>query len=258
MIDWDDAFDNSSYVPGSDKLAAAWGAAAAAWRDSQGGTLDIAYGVGARNRLDLFRPKGVAKGLVVFVHGGYWHKLDKSFWSHFAAGPLSRGWALAVPSYTLAPEARLGQMVEEVRASIEEAARHVAGPVRLAGHSAGGHLVARMACADGPLPDRLNRVISISGIHDLRPLLATRMNEVLHLDAVEAEAESPAVLSRRAGLSVTCWVGADERPELVRQTRLLSEAWGVPNVFAAGHEHFSVVEELGRPGSALLCELLKD
>lgn len=258
MIDWDDAFDNSSYVPGSGRLASLWAARAAECRAEFGGELDLPYGDNPRNRLDLFRPGEKAKGLVVFVHGGYWQKFDKSYWSHLAAGPLAAGWAMAIPSYTLAPEARLTRIAAEIRAATEEAARHVSGPVRLAGHSAGGHLVARMACTDGPLPERVDRVISISGIHDLRPLLATRMNAALHLDAAEAAAQSPALLPRRPGLSMTCWVGANERPELVRQTRLLSEAWGVPNVFAPGHEHFSVVEELGRPGSALLNELLKD
>ena len=32
---------------------------------------------------------------------------------------------------------------------------------------------------------------------DLRPLLWTKMNDTLHLDAAEAEAQSPALLSKR-------------------------------------------------------------
>lgn len=257
MVDWDDAFDNSGYVAGSDKLAAAWAAQAVAYRATNG-ELDLPYGDGARNRFDLFRPEGTPKGLIVFVHGGYWQMLDKGYWSHFAAGPLSQGWALAIPSYTLAPEARLSQMVAEIAATTTAAARMVDGPVRLIGHSAGGHLVSRMACADGPVPERLDRVISVSGIHDLRPLLWTKMNNTLQMDASEAEAQSPALLPKRAGLDVTAWVGALERPELVRQTRILSENWQVPNVFEPGQDHFSVVEAIGRPGSPLLTELLKD
>ena len=257
MIDWDDAFDNSGYVAGSDKLAAAWAEQAEAYRAKRG-QIDLPYGDGARNRFDLFRPEGAAKGLIVFVHGGYWQMLDKSFWSHFAAGPLAHGWALAIPSYTLAPQARLSQMVAEIAAATTEAAKLVDGPVRLIGHSAGGHLVSRMACADGPLPGRLDRVISVSGIHDLRPLLWTKMNDTLHLDAAEAEAQSPALLPKRDGLDVLAWVGGIERPELVRQTRVLSENWQVPNVFEPDQDHFSVVEGIGRPGSPLLTAMLKD
>lgn len=257
MINWDDAFDNSGYVAGSDKLAASWAATAADYR-AMGGEIDRIYGDGPRNRFDLFQPEGRAKGLVVFVHGGYWQMLDKSYWSHFAAGPLAQGWALAIPSYTLAPAARLTQMVAEVAAATVEAAKLVAGPVRLVGHSAGGHLVSRMACSDGPLPERLDRVISVSGIHDLRPLLQTKMNETLRLDGAEAELQSPALATKRQGLNVIAWVGANERPELVRQTRILSENWLVPNVFEPDQDHFSVVEAIGRPDSPLLSALLKD
>ena len=108
----------------------------------------IVYGDGARQKLDLFHPEGEAKGAVIFVHGGFWKAFDKSVWSHLAAGALDRGWAVVMPSYTLAPEARIGAMTREIEAAIGAVAEVVPGPIRLAGHSAGGHLVARMACAD--------------------------------------------------------------------------------------------------------------
>ena len=46
----------------------------------------------------------------MFVHGGYWLRFDRDMWSHLAAGAVARGWACAIPSYTLAPEARISAM----------------------------------------------------------------------------------------------------------------------------------------------------
>ncbi|MFV0514062.1 MAG: alpha/beta hydrolase [Jhaorihella sp.] len=268
MIDWDDAFDNSGHVPGSDLLGERWAELAGAFRAralARGrADLDLAYGPRPRNRLDLFRPEGDPAGMVVFVHGGYWHKLDKSFWSHLAAGPLARGWVVAVPSYTLAPEARIADMTREIGQAVGFAANRLPGPLRLIGHSAGGHLVSRMICDDSPLNDavatRLARVVSLSGVHDLRPLPGTAMNETLRLDEAEAAAESPALHVREGDVPVTFWVGAGERPEFLRQTRLIAESWqgpGVGDVYEPGQNHFTVVEGLGRPDSPLIRELLR-
>ncbi len=269
MIDWDDAFDNSGYVAGAEALPARWADAAAASRATLAAAnradLDLAYGPAERNRLDLFHPENAAAGLIVFVHGGYWHKLDKSYWSQLAAGPLAAGWAVAIPSYTLAPDARIAAITQEIRAAVEFVATRVAVPLRLAGHSAGGHLVARMACADAGLAAdvraRIEKIVSISGVHDLRPLTLTRMNEILRLDDAEASAESPALHDPVDGLDVAIWVGAGERPEFLRQTRLLAERWqreGVADYYEAGKNHFSVVEGLADTASPLVAELLAD
>jgi acetyl esterase/lipase len=269
MIDWTDAFDNSSYVAGSDRLPALWSERAAAYRDGLAARgladLGLPYGAGEPNAFDLFWPQGEAQGLVVFVHGGYWQRMDRSFFSHLAEGARSRGWAVAMPSYTLAPEARISRITRDTADAVVAAADRVSGPVRLTGHSAGGHLVSRMACADGPLPDavaeRLESVLSISGIHDLRPLLLSEMNEVLHLTEEEAAAESPALHAPRAGLPIRFHVGAAERPELLRQTRLIAEAWGrkggdVADAYLPGEDHFTIVEKLADPDSRLLAALL--
>ncbi|MEL6794674.1 MAG: alpha/beta hydrolase, partial [Pseudomonadota bacterium] len=110
--DWDDAYANGAHIEGAADYPPRWVAAAAAFRNGLGprAEIDVAYGAGGRNRLDLFRPEGAAKGLIAFIHGGYWRAFDKSYWSHLAAGPLARGWAVALPSYTLAPAARISEI----------------------------------------------------------------------------------------------------------------------------------------------------
>src|SRR6478736_6209073 len=118
MRDWDDAYANSAHVPGPDKLPALRAARAAAYRAGltrfRG---DIPYGSGERQRLDLILPEGEAKGLVVFVHGGYWMRFDKSFWTDLAEGARQHGFAVALPSYTLTPAARISDMTVEIAAA---------------------------------------------------------------------------------------------------------------------------------------------
>jgi len=125
----------------------------------------------------------------------------------------------------------------------------VPGPVVVTGHSAGGHLAARMACAEGPAG--VVRVVPISPIADLGPLMATEMNETLMIDAAEAAAQSPARHMPRDGISAHVWVGGNERPAFVWQARTLSENWNCPWTVAPGLHHFDVIDDLSRPESAL-------
>ena len=268
-MDWDDAYNNRSHIAEADNYPPRWAAEAAALRERLAAAgrarLDIAYGTGGRERFDLFRPQGTARGLVVFVHGGYWRAFGKSDWSHLAQGPLARGWAVALPGYTLCPRIRISGITRQIGAAIAAAAGEVGGPIRLAGHSAGGHLVTRMLCQDAPLADtvaaRIVSVLSISGVHDLRPLIRTAMNDDLKLDRAEAAAESPALLEPRPGVPVTCWAGAAERPEFRRQNALLANIWtgcGVSThaLEEPGRHHFNIIDGLCEPDSPLTAALL--
>ena len=259
-IDWEDAFANAAYIPDGMSYPGRWTARAKAFRDSFAGKRDIAYGDHPRERFDLFQPSHAPKGLAVIVHGGYWLDFDKSSWSDLAAGALAHGWAVALPSYVLAPEASIPEITAQIGRAVSTAAKQVAGPVRLTGHSAGGHLVTRLACKSGPLPygvaDRVDRVVSISGLHDLRPLLLNSMNAKLGLTPKTAAQESAALCVPFPHIHVTAWVGARERPEFLRQAALLTEAWGRAGIGASlvadpERHHFDVIDGLKAPDHPL-------
>lgn len=264
ITDWDDAYANRDHVPGAAAFIERWPLDAAHYRQelAAAGRLQegVAYGKDERERYDLLLPSGRPQGLVVFVHGGYWQAFSRSDWTHYGRGAVDSGWAVAVPSYTLCPPGRIGRIVAQVGAAIEHAARGVAGPIRLTGHSAGGQLVARMVSQPSPLSPatlaRVARVVAISGVHDLRPLMRTRMNQNLQLDATEAQAHSPALLTPVDGTDIVCWVGGDERPEFLRQNALLASLWlgcGARTrveVDVQKH-HFNVIDGLGRADGAL-------
>jgi len=260
ITDWSDAYRNSRYIEGGDSYPAQWTVAAAEFRARSKSRLDLRYGPGQRHLLDLFLPEAEPTGLAVFVHGGYWMAFDKSSWSHLAQGAVARNWAVVVPSYTLAPQARIAGITVEVAQAIAHAASLIDGPIRLAGHSAGGHLVSRMICDGAPLPPRVRariaHVLTISGVHDLRPLLLTDLNRILMIDEAEALAESPALLHPVPGARLACWVGGGERPEFLRQNDLLANIWtGLGAETSSHHDpgrhHFNVIEGLQDPASPI-------
>ncbi len=253
-MDYDRAYANGPFIPGAETFPPRWAQEAQAFRAALGqrARTAIPYGPKPRNHLDLFLPESAPKGLLVFVHGGYWLRFDRDLWSHLAAGAVVRGWACAMPSYTLAPEARIGAMTQEIASAVEVAAALVEGPVVVTGHSAGGHLSARMGCGDVPLSSRVKRVVPISPLADLEPIALTAMNADLRLDVAEIASESPARLSLRPGVEAHVWVGAQERPVFLFHARLLSEAWSCPWTPESGKHHFDVVEGLADPASALL------
>lgn len=259
--DWEGAYENGRNIPGGTEYPGPWVAPAENFRNSANARLDLAYGEGARHRYDLFLPEGTPRGLFVFVHGGYWIALDKSYWSHLAAGAVARGWAVAIPSYDLCPDVSITDITGQVGAAIAHAANEIAGPIVISGHSAGGHLVSAMMCHDSPLPGavqaRLKHVVSISGLHDLRPLMNTARNDLLKLDMESAEANSPALKRPLPGVQLTAWVGGGERQEFLRQAALLPNIWHglgarTACVVEPDRHHFSVIDGLADPDSPLM------
>ena len=260
-MDLDRAYANGAFIPGSESLPAQWAADAAAFRDQLAGRakLDLSYGPEARQKFDLFLPESAPRGLLIFVHGGYWLAFGRESWSHFAAGALARGYACAIPSYTLAPQARISEMTAEIDAAVCAAARMIDGPVVVTGHSAGGHLSARMGCDDRQrlVAARVVRVVPISPVAELAPLMQTKMNNDLRLTDAEAQTESPARRTLRAGCEAHVWVGGQERPAFLWQARTLSEEWGCPWTVDPDRHHFNVIEPLTDPNSSLIAACLE-
>ena len=267
LRNWDDAYVNSAYIKDGPSFPARWTELAGKFREKTladgRAKLDLPYGPRPRNRIDLFTPTGKVRGLAIFVHGGYWLAFDKSNWSHLANGALEQGFAVALPGYTLAPEVSVSEITRETGMAITHLASLIAGPIHLAGHSAGGHLVSRMACRNAPLSaevkSRITKITSISGVHDLRPLTRTAMGSKLFRDEQEAAIESPCLLEPEQGINIACWVGADERPEFLRQNELLANIWAgfdvtTRSIVVPGRHHFDVIDDLTDAASRLTAE----
>jgi acetyl esterase/lipase len=258
----DAAYNNTAAVglPKRDQYVAGWTARSDAVRQ-RGGALDLRYGDGPRQRLDFFPCGRSSAPTLAYIHGGYWQMNDKEPYAFFGEALLPAGFNLAVIEYTLAPAARLDQIVGEVRAAvawlIDRAAELGGDPARVfvAGHSAGGHLTA--AAMNDP---RVAGGIAISGIYDLEPIRLNYLNEKLGLDPAEAERNSPIKHLPVEASPLVVSVGLGELPELIRQSEEYATAWrrsGLAGEYVPlpGHDHFSILEELAQPNGKLLAAL---
>jgi arylformamidase len=261
----DAAYNNTAAVgiPKRDEYVGGWTARSDALRKTREAKADLRYGSAPRQRLDVFPCGQAGAPTLAYIHGGYWQMNDKEPYAFFGEALLPAGFNLALIEYTLAPEARLDQIVAEVRAAvawvIDHAAEHGgdARRVFVAGHSAGGHLTAA-AMSD----QRLAGGIAISGIYDLEPVRLNYLNDKLRLDEAEAARNSPIrhLPSHAAPLVVA--VGLGELPELIRQSEEYWAAWQAKGLRGQylplpKHDHFSILEELARP-SGCLFGALKD
>ena len=251
----DDAYANAAYIEGAETWPPKWQAEADRFRKSLGPRAEISnrYGSSDRQVFDFFNASGVPRGTVIFVHGGYWKAFDHTSWSHLAAGPLSAGWSVAMPGYDLCPDVRISEITRQVAEAVAKIAGRTDGPLVLAGPSAGGHLAGRMT---DPLilPDavrsRIVRVAPVSPVADLTPLMETTMNDILQINAAEAQAES-LVNMAPPQTEVKIWVGADERPAFLEQADLLARTWGARQVIVPDRHHFDVIDAFTDPGSDL-------
>jgi len=116
-------YNNRAAVPDHPQWFAKFAALSAQARDRYAPKLDLRYGPGPKETLDLFVPASPARGTFVFIHGGYWRALDKA--DHlFVAGPfVERGYAVAVVNYDLCPDVTIATIVDECRRAVAWLAR---------------------------------------------------------------------------------------------------------------------------------------
>ncbi|MEM6304727.1 MAG: alpha/beta hydrolase [Pseudomonadota bacterium] len=257
----DDAYANAPFIEGADAYPPRWAARAAEFRASLGfrAQTGVSYGPSPRQVFDVFEPSGLPRGTVFFVHGGYWKAFDSSSWSHLAQGAIARGWSVAMPSYDLCPDVSIADIARQMAAALTMVAERTQGPLAMAGHSAGGHLVARIMdplLLSPEVRDRVKQIAAISPVADLAPLMETAMNDVLGITDEIARVESPVNMSPPHGVNVTVWVGAQERPGFLEQAEAFSRAWGARQYTVDGRHHFDVIDALEDPDSALVAALL--
>ena len=260
----DAAYNNSAAVADSDRYLVDWLRRSEALRVRMPDHLDLVYGNAPRAKLDFFATNCTGAATLLFFHGGYWQRNAKEGFSFVAEGPLAHGFHVAVAGYTLAPETPMDGIVREVRTALRWLHEQVAtlggdpGRLYVGGWSAGGHLAAMLM--DEPL---VAGGLAISGLFDLEPIRLCYLNEKLGLNAEEARRNSPLLnLPARAAKFIITY-GADELPELKRQSREFAAAWsarGLPGnmIEVPDCHHYAVLEQLAEPDGLLVKALASE
>ncbi len=266
-------YNNRAAVPDYADWFARWAKTSAEVRSGLGAQVDVRYGPNPKQTMDIFVPAGKAHGTFVFIHGGYWRALDKSEHGFVAPVFVDAGYAVAVVNYDLCPDVTIDTIVDECRHAVawigRDGAAHGLAPSRLVvgGHSAGGHLAAMLHVTDwnaiGVAPPAIAGAVSISGVHDLTPMLQFSYNADLRLTQADALRLSPIQYRPTTAAPVLVVAGAQETSEFLRQARLLWDAWpqhrprGARDLLVVpDRHHFSVVADYGDPHSDLTRQTL--
>jgi arylformamidase len=261
---FDRMYNNRALVPDHAQYLARWAEESQQARAASRCELDVAYGTGAGETLDVFPAEQRGAPVLVFIHGGYWRALDKSDHSFVAPAFTRHNACVVVPNYALCPQVTIPHITLQIARAVawtwRNAHRFGGDPRRIvvAGHSAGGQLAAMMLACEWPRLDAalprhvVQSALSISGLHDLDPIMRTPfLQPALQLTPQQVEQASPARLPAPPGGSLYVVAGREESPEYHRQCRLMQEAWGSQRVpvseLLPGLHHFSILDALVEP-----------
>ena len=266
-------YNNRARVAEHGEILARWAQRSQAVRDETPCQLDLRYGPGEGETLDVFPASAAtpqtAGGapVLVFIHGGWWRALDKADHSFIAPAFNAAGAVVVMPNYALCPAVSIEHIALQMTQALAWVWRHAAefggDPARIvvAGHSAGGHLATMLLSCRWPdlapdlPPGLVSRALAVSGVFDLEPLMRTPYLQAdLRLTADAVRRLSPARHPVPAGrLNAVC--GGNESEEFLRQLRLIRKVWGkaaVPVCEALpGANHFTVLDHLADSASRL-------
>jgi arylformamidase len=260
-------YNNRQLVPEHPQYFARWAEGSARARATMTCYLDRDYGPAPGEMLDIFPARKGDGSVLMFIHGGYWRSLDKRDFAYLAPAWVDAGVSLVLVNYDLCPQVTVDEIVRQMLRASAWLYRHAEeygmdeDRLFVSGWSAGAHLTAMMMAAlwpvyDAQLPkDLFKGGLAVSGIYDLRPLVQIDfLNADLRLDDASALKLSPAFLPPATRAPVYTCAGGAESSEFKRQNALLAQRWKSAvsgDIAMPGHNHFSVIDELANPASAL-------
>jgi arylformamidase len=247
-------------------------------REEMDHRLDVPFGPTRAEHSDVYPAAGEVRDapVLIYVHGGFWVLRTSKEFGFVARGPVSEGVATVVTNYALSPEVTIDEIVRQTRTAIAWTYRNAesfgGAPERIhvAGHSAGGHLVAMLLSTDwegvyGLPANIIKSATAISGVFDLAPLPYTFLQPKLQLTWDQALRNSPILHlpdSQSGTPSLLVAYGELETDEFRRQSEEFFAAWRAKGLdgdlmVLPGKNHFDVIDGFLDAGSQLCSEILR-
>jgi len=263
-------YNNRFHVPGFENSLQLWENLSRLAEKKYKVIKDIAYGYNPRECLDIFPSDKPGSKTLVFIHGGYWQKFEKSNF-HFIAGAFADyGITTVVINYPLAPAVSIDQIVESCRTAVDWLYNNIVqwngdpDQMYITGNSAGAHLAAMLMTKNKTRTDQvcIKGVCAISGLFNLEPIQLSNINDVLQMDNEMVMRNSPVLMQPLEFCPLMIAAGAEETNEFLDQSRELNNKWknkinSVEFLEIPGLNHFSILDSIVKKNSVLHQSIIK-
>ena len=256
------------------KIVPDWIKRSAITRTNLKSAIDISYGKSEKQKLDFFSSADINSPTVIFFHGGYWQRGDKSVYSFLANSFVKNNINFLAVGYDLCPKISITQIVSQAQEAIvwiwQNANKLEINKDKfiVSGHSAGGHITGMMMGTEwnkisSDLPNNLILAgIPISALNLLEPIRHTTLNDALKMDKEEAKSQSPIYLPPRTNAQQLIVYGANETDEFHRQSNIYyekfkSEERKIERFIVPDADHFDEMNDLSNESSEFFKKMKK-
>ena len=224
------------------------------------GKTDIKYGKATLQKLDVFYKNNTSNlPIHIFIHGGYWRALDKSYHTHMAIPFVEKQICFFNINYELCPKVKLSeiknQIIEAILWIYRNAAKFKANNqnIVISGHSAGAHLASLMLSVDwkkyGLNNAFLKGIALVSGIYETERVLDLDINKEIRLTKEEAKKNDPHRMIPKIIIPTIISYGEKE-PELWKKQSidymsfLNKNRFNCKEIVCENDNHFSLIDTL--------------